>query len=151
MSAGNTTRILATILITSCIAYAQDTKPEGATIIVEISKFRNSKGVVQVTLYDKEADFLKEDSKTAITIRVEIEDKKAACEFVGVKPGKYAVALMHDEDKNGEMKTNFIGLPKEGIGMSRNAKPRFGPPKWKDAVFTVGDEDVPLEISMMYL
>ncbi len=151
MIAGKSARVLVAALLLGCVAHAEDAKPDAPTINVEIIKLRNNKGVVQVTLYDKEDDFLKDDSKTAITVRVDIEDQKAVCEFTGIKPGKYAIALMHDEDKNGEMKTNFIGLPKEGIGMSRNAKPRFGPPKWKDAVFTVGEEDVSLEISMLYL
>lgn len=133
------------------LAYAEDDQSPGATLIVEITDFRNSKGVAQVTLYDTADDFLKEDSETALTVKVEIEDKKATCEFSGLKPGKYAIALMHDEDKDGKMKTSFIGIPKEGIGISNNVRPRFGPPKWKDAVFTVKAEVVTLEVECFYL
>ena len=142
---------LVAALVTGGLVLTQTEASNGLTISVEISKFRNSKGVAQVTLYDLEDDFLKEDSETAQTIRVTIEGEKATCEFTGLKPGKYAIALMHDEDEDGKMKTNFIGIPKEGIGVSNNARPRFGPPKWKDAVFTVADKNVEIEIECFYL
>lgn len=175
MSVPGILRVLATVLLLGSIACAPgastETRTESSaeaapaaiaestaeasqetfTITVEVIEFRNSEGVVQMTLYDKEDDFLSEDSPTARMERVAIESEKATVEFVGVKPGKYAIALMHDEDEDGEMKKSLIGIPKEGIGMSNNAKPKFGPPKWKDAVFDVGAEDVSLEISMMYL
>jgi len=125
--------------------------PDGITITVDIAKLRNSDGMAQVTLYDKEDEFLSEDSETARIVRVEIEGDKSSCQFSGVKPGKYAVALMHDEDGDGKMKKSLIGLPKEGIGMSNDAKPKFGPPKWEDAVFEVGEEDVSITISMLYM
>ena len=46
------------------------------------------------------------------------------------------------------MKTNFIGIPKEPTGVSRDAKGKFGPPKYKDAVVTIGDEAITLPISL---
>ena len=33
------------------------------------------------------------------------------------------------------MDTNFLGIPKEPIGISNNAKGFMGPPKYKDAKF----------------
>ena len=128
-----------------------DAIPDGKTITVAISNFRNSEGLAQVTLYDREDEFLSEDSATAQKVRVEIEGEKATAEFAGIQPGNYAIALMHDEDGDGEMKKNLIGIPKEGIGMSNDAKPKFGPPKWEDAVFEVGEEDVSLTIAMFYM
>jgi len=128
-----------------------DESPGGITITVDVTKLRSSDGMVQVTLYDKADEFLMEDSKTARIVRVGIEDKKSTCEFAGVEPGKYAVALMHDEDNDGEMKKSLIGLPKEGIGMSNNGKLKFGPPKWEDSVFDVGEEDVSIEITLLYM
>ncbi len=181
MSAQSITRALTLLLLVGCIACAPDASPDATTdadieakpdpvavaetepvtepataagtvsITVEIFEFRNSAGMAQLTLYDKEDEFLSEDSKTSRVQRVEIESEKATCVFEGVAPGQYAIGMMHDEDGDGEMKKNLIGIPKEGIGMSNNAKPKFGPPKWKDAVFTVGTEDVTLAISLMYM
>jgi uncharacterized protein (DUF2141 family) len=179
MNVAQITRMLAMVFVVGCVACTPDVEPlpapetvpnaapkpaseaasvdtaeastDAATITVNITKLRNSDGMVQITLYDNEDEYLTTDSETARIVRVDIEDDKATCVFAGVKPGKYAVALMHDEDNDGEMKKSLIGIPKEGIGMSNNAKLTFGPPKWEDAVFDVGDEDVSLEIALMYI
>jgi hypothetical protein len=39
----------------------------------------------------------------------------------------------HNDNK--KLDTNWIGIPSEGTCTSNNAKGRFGPPKWKDALF----------------
>jgi len=41
--------------------------------------------------------------------------------------GKYAVSVFHDENSNGKLDTNFLGIPREGVGASNNAKGHFGP------------------------
>jgi uncharacterized protein (DUF2141 family) len=33
-----------------------------------------------------------------------------------IKPGKYAIAVIHDENCNGKLDTNMFGIPKEGYG-----------------------------------
>lgn len=45
----------------------------------------------------------------------------------------YAVAIYHDENSNHHFDRNFLGLPAEGYGFSRNAVPLFAPPRF-DAV-----------------
>ena len=63
--------------------------------------------------------------------------------------GDYAFQLYHDLDGNGKMKTNFIGIPKEPTAVSNEAKGKFGPPKFKDAAVTVGDEPVAIELKLV--
>jgi uncharacterized protein (DUF2141 family) len=54
-----------------------------------------------------------------------------------VPPGSYGVAVFHDLDSNNALETNFVGLPKEPIGFSNDARIRFGSPSWDEARFTV--------------
>jgi uncharacterized protein (DUF2141 family) len=63
-------------------------------------------------------------------------------------PGEYALSIFYDSNDNGELDTNFIGIPKEPVALSNNARPKFGPPKYKDAVFTLGEEPLTQSISM---
>lgn len=56
-----------------------------------------------------------------------------------IAPGEYAVSVFADMNDNGKLDSNFIGIPTEPTGVSRDAAGRFGPPKFKDAVFNVGD------------
>jgi uncharacterized protein (DUF2141 family) len=62
--------------------------------------------------------------------------KTSICRFPSVPRGNYAIASLHDEDRDGEMDTNFIGLPQEGYAASRNAHLKgIGAPDWEDAIF----------------
>lgn len=68
---------------------------------------------------------------------------------VPLLPGDYAVSLIHDENGNGKLDTNFLGIPKEGVGFSRNPKISFGPPTYVASKFDVGG-DTSEAIKMKY-
>lgn len=101
---------------------------------IEIHNFKNNKGQVLVGLYNSEKSFLKEEFKGKI---VKITNKKAELAFEDLPDGLYSITVVHDEDGNEDLTTNFLGIPKESIGASNDAPARFGPPKWKDAMFEV--------------
>ena len=54
-----------------------------------------------------------------------------------VKTGKYTIAAYHDINKDEELNTNMVGIPKEPYGFSNDARGTFGPPSLKDQTFTV--------------
>ena len=56
-----------------------------------------------------------------------------------VPPGSWAVLAYQDENNNGELDRNLIGMPKEPYGFSRDARSKFGPPRFEDAVIELGD------------
>lgn len=64
-------------------------------------------------------------------------------------PGDYAIAIIHDENGNGKLDT-FAGIPREGVGFSRNPAIRFGAPSYKAAHFTIGNEAVRQMIKVKY-
>ena len=53
--------------------------------------------------------------------------------FENIPAGSYAVAVLHDENKNEKMDFNLVGIPKEAYGFSNNAKGFMAPPKFSDA------------------
>jgi uncharacterized protein (DUF2141 family) len=61
--------------------------------------------------------------------------KRCDFEFSDIKPGNYAIAVIHDENRNGELDTNMFGIPKEGYGFSSGAKVTMSAPSFSDAVF----------------
>lgn len=65
-----------------------------------------------------------------------------------LQAGEYAVAVYADMNGNGKLDANFIGIPKEPVGVSRDAKAKFGPPKFADAAFKVGDSLVTMPIEL---
>ena len=57
--------------------------------------------------------------------------------FEGLESGMYAVSLFHDENDNGKLDANFMGIPREPYAFSNNAKGFFGPPTFQDCQFEV--------------
>ena len=67
-----------------------------------------------------------------------------------VPPGTYALQAFHDLDEDGEIDTNFLGMPSEGMGFSNDAQMRFGPPDFADAAVTVGPDDATFRFTRRY-
>ncbi|AOF97348.1 DUF2141 domain-containing protein [Sphingobium sp. SA2] len=64
-------------------------------------------------------------------------------------PGRYAIAIIHDENANGKLDT-FAGIPREGVGFSRNPALRFGAPSFQSASFPVAGAPVEQDIKLKY-
>ncbi len=66
-----------------------------------------------------------------------------------VAPGAYAVAVHHDANSNGKVDANFLGIPKEGYGVSNDPRPRFRAPRFDEARVAIA-RDTTLTVRMMY-
>lgn len=126
-------------------------EPVANTIYVDIAGLRDDKGRVACALYSSSDGFPKQADKAVARTTVPIADKKAACEFSGIAPGTYAISAFHDENGNGKLDTNFMGIPREGVGASNGAKGHFGPPKFDRAAFRFPGGRLELKITITYL
>jgi uncharacterized protein (DUF2141 family) len=68
--------------------------------------------------------------------------------FKGLAPGQYAATAFHDLDSSGKLNANLMGLPTEPYGFSNNARGNFGPPAFKDAAITLGEQDLTIEVTL---
>ncbi len=109
-----------------------------------IEGVRNKKGKLMMGIYNRQKTFLKPDGAVAGSRNIEISGSSAAFDFM-LLPGNYAASVVHDENSNDELDTNFIGIPKEGYGFSRNAAGSMGPPKFRDAAFFVSPEGTKIQ------
>ncbi|HEY2580953.1 MAG TPA: DUF2141 domain-containing protein [Mucilaginibacter sp.] len=121
------------------------------TLTVVISNFRNDRGNAALALYNQEKGFPKSPDKALKLSFVSINNKKATAVFENLPAGEYAVAVFHDENNNKKMDTNFLGIPKEGVGASNNARGHFGPPKYQDAKFNFNGSTQTIYIAITYL
>ena len=135
--------------LSSAVAQVQ-LAPE-SLIHVEISGLRNDKGQVLCFLFSSAADFPKKTDKAVAHVKSAISQGQASCEFPGIASGTYAVSVIHDENSNGRLDTNFMGIPREGVGASNNAKGHFGPPKFDAAAFRFLRGRLDLKITINYL
>ncbi|OYY67124.1 MAG: hypothetical protein B7Y49_00445 [Sphingomonas sp. 28-62-11] len=115
-------------------AQSQDDRAQ-AGIVMQVDALKTGAGLVYCDLYNTEKGFPNKPERAIARVKVKPTGKKADCVFRDVKEGRYAVALWHDVDDDGKLDTNFLGIPREPVGSSNNAKGRFGPPKFRDAAF----------------
>ncbi|PWG06457.1 DUF2141 domain-containing protein [Polaribacter aquimarinus] len=115
-------------------------------LTIEISGMDTDKGKVFIALYNSKENFLKSSKDTKGTSAV-VKNKKAVAYFKGLKKGEYAISLFHDENDNKKMDTKIFGIPKEPYGFSNDATGFMGPPKYKDAKFSL-DSNKTITISV---
>jgi len=132
-----------------------DTRPGRApgpdVVHAEILDAHSNQGTVYCTIYSAPGDgFPVSADKALKSAQSKIVGGKALCDFAGFAPGVYAVGMIHDENDNKKLDTNWIGLPAEGYGTSRDAKATFGPPRFKDAAFTYSGGSVRVPIHVRY-
>ena len=102
-------------------------------------------------LFSSATDFPKKTDKAVAQAKSDISNGHAVCEFAGIASGTYAVSVFHDENSNGKLDTNIMGIPREGVGASNNARGHFGPPKFAAAAFPFSGGRIDLKITINYL
>lgn len=94
---------------------------------------RNRKGAFACALYASAKGFPGEIGAARATLRRAIPVRGANCTFSGLAAGRYAVAVVHDENGNGKLDTNFLGIPTEGWGTTNNVKPLMSAPSFEES------------------
>jgi uncharacterized protein (DUF2141 family) len=84
-------------------------------MVIEINGITMQNGHIYVAIYSNEDDykngnyflsFIKEPSNATITFAVDLPE------------GEYVIKIFQDVNNNGELDSNFLGIPKEPIGMT---------------------------------
>lgn len=115
---------------------------------VVVSNIKSAKGTINVALFSDPDTFLK---TPAIGKIVKAEAGSVTVVFDNVPAGEYGISAIHDENENGEIDSNMIGIPKEGFGFGNNSMGTFGPPSFNKAKVTIGSESIRNEISLKYM
>ncbi|MBO9576904.1 MAG: DUF2141 domain-containing protein [Sphingobium sp.] len=123
-------------LLGAAPALAADEAPTG-TLGVTFENLRSAKGMIRACLTREPKLFLHCDRDPAAFKASVAAGPAARMEFAKVPPGDYVLAIVHDENGNSKVDT-FVGIPREGVGFSRNPGMSFGPPKYEAAKFHVG-------------
>ena len=140
-------KILASLFILlSFITYSQNSE-----IVINISGLRSDKGRCLVYLYSGKAGFPTNPAKAVKSSAGIILNGKSSVVMPDVADGEYALVVVHDENSNGVLDKNFIGMPKEGVGVSNNAKGFMGPPSYADSKFQLKNGSFTAKITIKYL
>ena len=124
--------------------------PETGAVVVSVSGMRSAKGQVLACLTTQAKGFpdcSRDPAARKLAVRA---DGTMTLLFAALPPGRYALALLHDENGNGKADMTLM-IPREGFGFSRDAAVRMGPPKFAAAAFAVADEAVTMPVRMRYI
>jgi uncharacterized protein (DUF2141 family) len=90
---------------------------------MNILNIKNSTGTVACALFESPDGFPHEFLHSVTNAMViKIRKAQARCDFEDIQPGTYAMAVIHDENMNGKLDPNWLGIQKEGYGFSNDAE-----------------------------
>jgi len=116
------------------IAQPASIVPEQGSLIIEVNNIEKLKGMVWVGIYRSEEDFL--DKEKAIIFGYDVYQLETmTIEIPNLPYGQYAMALFHDENNNGEMDRNLVGIPSEPYSFSQPLKSKWRLPKFSEVTF----------------
>jgi uncharacterized protein (DUF2141 family) len=114
---------------------------QGIDVTVSVSGLQSGEGQLIVCLWSNSSGFPDCNSPDIEGVqRVTVPPTEGAeVKFPGVAPGEYAVSVLHDLNSDGRTDTNFLGIPREPVGVSGEPVRRLGAPRFVDAKFQVSE------------
>jgi uncharacterized protein (DUF2141 family) len=117
-----------------------------AELIVRVDGIRAQTGLLRVALVDGPQGW----DGTAAPVKADGAPPRgdaATFVFKDLAPGTYAVMISHDENGNGKLDSNFIGMPTEGYGFSNNPKV-MRKPTWEEARFELAADPTSIDVAL---
>jgi uncharacterized protein (DUF2141 family) len=143
---------IAVILLWASLPSVNAQTKDTGTLTVRVSGAGNTKGKIGVTLFQDAQGFPDDTSKAIRQQSVEIDPNTMSAQviFRDLPQGTFAVSVLHDENGNGKMDKNFVGIPKEGYGASNNPKKKRRAPRFDEAKFSLNGAEQTIEITLIY-
>ncbi|MBY6189601.1 DUF2141 domain-containing protein [Microbulbifer agarilyticus] len=112
-----------------------------AAVKLTIANIQSQVGKLYISVYDSKDTFLGDTKVYAQEAGLEnLQDGQLEV-LLTLPYGAFAISVHHDDNANGEMDRNFIGIPKEPVGLSNGHVPKFGPPKFSKAVIEISQPE----------
>lgn len=129
-----THKILGTLLFSSLLSL----NATAHELVLQVDQITKTKGVMMIALYNS-AESYKSDKNVFKGQKVAVAKNTLTINFGDVPAGDYAIKLYQDENENGVIDKNTIGIPTEGYGFSNNGG-AMGQPSFDEAKFSVTDK-----------
>ena len=144
--------IVATIVVCASGLNAGEPAGRSAILKVRIDGLRSTRGKILAYVWNQGDGFPSEKQKTLTIAEVAIRGGQAEVDVeVPASEKRLAISVMHDENGNGKMDSNVLGIPLEGYATSNNVPhSMIGPPRYKDAEFEMQGTPAVVQIKMLY-
>ena len=122
-----------------------------SNLTINVAGLKNQSGKICASLFSKSKGFPSNSENALQSECIEVTETPQKLTFKNLKPGTYAVALIHDANGDGILNSNSFGIPTEGFGFSNNPLVLTGPPKFKDSAVFLAGPNTDIEIKLQYL
>ena len=119
-----------------------------ADIEVNIVGIKPISGKIMIALFNSKETYFELDKMLA-GYEINVDSTNLNCTFHDLPFGTYAITIYHDEDNNGKMNRNWLGMPTEGYAFSNNFSSSIRPASFNDAAFEL-TSNTKLIIKMHY-
>jgi uncharacterized protein (DUF2141 family) len=144
--------ILIAVICTT--ALAQNATPAYQTgacsLVINIDGFRNAKGAAGATIFNRPDGWPEDNDKAYRLGHTSIDGNHAVLRFDGLPAGRYAVAVIHDENSNKRLDRNLFRVPKEGFGFANNPHVGLAAPSFAASAIEVGCPQTVIGIHLIY-
>jgi uncharacterized protein (DUF2141 family) len=104
---------------------------------INVENVKSTKGFLYIALHNSDSTWMK-DSPGVQAQKLSMTEKTVKVIFKDLPSGEYGVTLYQDENDNGHIDKNAIGIPTEPYGFSNNGG-SFGPPSFNSSKVTVNE------------
>ena len=115
---------------------------------ITISHIKSTEGEIQIGLYNTKESFPHVNKQYRLFV-IAANDFEGIYTINNLPDGEYAMAIFHDKNADKKCNTNFLGIPIEGYGFSRNVKPRLSAPSFDDCKIDL-HSDMAITIELIY-
>ena len=116
-------------------------------VVVSVTNIKTDQGQLRVELFQRDGWLKKALIRRDLPVAEHWAEGAISTRFEA-EPGKYAVVVFHDVNGSGDLDTGFMRRPKEPFGFSNGVVPRFGPPRFEDCAFLLGEQGANLIIEL---
>ena len=136
-------------MVLICFAFwGQSLYSQTYNLAITITGVKSTDGKIQIGLYNKKESFPHVDGQYKL-FYVDANGFSGIYTFKDLPYGEYAVAIFHDKNSDKICNTNFLGIPKEGYGFSKNFKPRLSSPSFNDCKIDL-NSNLSITINLIY-
>jgi len=120
------------------------------SISVIVKNLRSDEGTTQLLLFNSDKGFPSVSKEAIRDGHAKIKKGKSFFVWKKIPYGTYAISVLHDENNNEKLDTNFMGIPREGLGASQGIKSMLRKPEYEESSFNLSTDDLLIEVDMRY-
>lgn len=132
----------ATLVLVSALALpapASANGTRGASLRILVQGIDSDKGQIQCALFAQGRGFPGREAGVVQVRRYPAVAPMLTCTFAEVQPGRYAVAVSHDENDNQKIEADFEDGSEEAWGVTRNVRPGRRAPTFGEAAIYLSE------------